>query len=418
VILKDSINTTALPTTGGTPALANNRPKSNAPAAQALFDAGAILFAKANLHEVSFGATSNNAFTGAVHNPYNLALIPGGSSGGNGAAAAARMCPAGLGADAAGSVRIPAALCGIAGLRPSIGRYPGSGATSGPDAQIFNVVPASSTRDTTGPMARTVADLVLLDSVVTGDFSAIKPVNLKGIRLGIASYFFTDLDPDVETVIGNVLAELTNLGVILVLADVPNIGTFDGAGFPITFHEAPIVLAQYLSANDPTVTLTALIDQVASPDVKAALESILPGGPNFVDIAAYNTALAMRAQLQATYANYFVSNNIAALIFPTTILPARPIGQDSTVELNGQQVNTFLAYVHNTDPGSIAGIPGLSLPAGLTSDGLPVGLGLDGPAGSDRALLAIGLAIEQVLGPLPPPNLPGSQAGRARFRAY
>lgn len=96
---------------------------------------------------------------------------------------------------------------------------------------------------------------------------------------------------------------------------------------------------------------------------------------------------------------------MAALVFPTTRLPARPIGQDATVELNGKLVPTFRVYIHNTAPGSNAGIPGLSIPAGLTSDGLPVGLELDGPAGSDRTLLAIGLAVEEVLGPLPAPKL-------------
>jgi Asp-tRNA(Asn)/Glu-tRNA(Gln) amidotransferase A subunit family amidase len=92
-------------------------------------------------------------------------------------------------------------------------------------------------------------------------------------------------------------------------------------------------------------------------------------------------------------------------VFPTTRLPARPIGQDATVELNGQLVPTFRVYIHNTHPGGNAGIPGLGIPAGLTSDSLPVGLELDGPAGNDRTLLAIGLAVEEVLGPLPAPKL-------------
>jgi hypothetical protein len=120
----------------------------------------------------------------------------------------------------------------------------------------------------------------------------------------MASYFFNNLDPEVETAIDNVLEELTKLGVVLVTADVPNVGTLDGAGFPIVFHEAPIVLAEYLGANDPAVTLTDLIDQVASPDVKGVLESILPGGPNFTDLAAYNTrsrcAPSCRPTMQST----------------------------------------------------------------------------------------------------------------------
>lgn len=403
VLLKDGINTAALPTTAGTRALARNRPKANAPVAQALFDAGAILFGKANMHELAFGVTSNNAFTGPVRNPYNPALIAGGSSGGNGAAVAARICPAGLGEDTGGSVRIPAALCGIAGLRPSIGRYPGTGA-SGPEAATFDLVPLSSTRDTAGPMARTVADAALLDCVIAGDSAPPDPANLKGVRLGIASYFFAGLDSQVEAVIGKALKELTHLGAVLVEADVPDVGALNAAAFPIVFYEAPIVLAGYLRANNTGVTLDELLDQVASPNVKSVLESILPGGASAVARSAYQAALATRSKLQANYADYFADNNVAALVFPTTILPARPIGQDTTVDLNGAQVNIFLTYIRNTDPGSVAGIPGLSLPSGLTSDGLPVGLELDGPAGSDRALLAIGLAIERALGSLPPPR--------------
>ena len=344
--------------------------------AQALFDAGAILFAKANMHELALGITSNNAFTGPVRNPYNPALIAGGSSGGNGAATAARICPAGLGEDTGGSVRIPAALCGIAALRPTIGRYPGAGESSGSGAEFLNVIPLSSTGDTTGPMARTVADLVLLDSAVTGESAALTPATLAGLRLGVAPFFFTDLDPGVRKVIESVMDQLDKHGVVFVDADVPDVGTLDAAaGFPIVAFEAPIDLTAYLNANDPSVTLTDLINQVASPDVKAALQSFLPGGANFTPPAQYNSALATRAQLQSTYSTYFTTNDVAALFFPTAILPARPIGQDTTVELNGKQFSTFLTYIHNTDSGGVAGLPGLSLPAGLTRHHLPGGVG-------------------------------------------
>jgi indoleacetamide hydrolase len=108
--------------------------------------------------------------------------------------------------------------------------------------------------------------------------------------------------------------------------------------------------------------------------------------------------------LQAAYRQAFVDNGLDALVLPTTPLPARQIGQDETVELNGRPVPTFFTYIRHTDPGAGAGIPGLSLPAGLTRDGLPVGLELDGLAGSDRALLAIGLAVEEELGSLPAPT--------------
>src|ERR1700722_18664315 len=155
--LKDNLDTVDYPTTGGTPGLTGNRPKRNAVIAQALFDAGAIALGKCNLHELAYGITNNNAAFGPARNPYAPDRIPGGSSGGTGVAVAARLAPGGVGTDTGGSVRVPAALCGIVGFRPSTGRW----------SQV-GVVPISHTRDTPGPMARNVADCALMDGVVCG----------------------------------------------------------------------------------------------------------------------------------------------------------------------------------------------------------------------------------------------------------
>jgi Asp-tRNA(Asn)/Glu-tRNA(Gln) amidotransferase A subunit family amidase len=152
----------------------------------------------------------------------------------------------------------------------------------------------------------------------------------------------------------------------------------------------------------PPRDLDELVADIASPDVAALFSVVL--GPGAIPESAYREALAKRPMLQAAYRQAFVDNGLDALVLPTTPLPARQIGQDETVELNGRPVPTFFTYIRHTDPGAGAGIPGLSLPAGLTRDGLPVGLELDGPAGSDRALPAIGLAVEEELGSLPAPT--------------
>jgi indoleacetamide hydrolase len=356
--------------------------------------------AKTNMHELAFGITSTNAAYGAIKNPYNKEMIPGGSSGGTAAGIAARFSPAGLGSDTGGSVRIPPALCGIAGLRPSVGngnkRYPDRG-----------VVPNSHTRDTVGPMARTVVDLALLDSVITGE-AAPQPAVLKGVRLGVPrGYFWEGLDAELAQVMDVALARLRTAGVVLVEANLDGIGDINNKiSFPIALYEVGPDLTAYLAAEGGGISFDAVVADIASKDVAGAFAAA-----KTMPKEAYEAAIKTgRPQLQMLYADYFKTNGVDAVVFPTTPLPARPIntggdtGKD-TVELNGNQVPTFPTYIRNTDPGSNAGIPGLSLPAGLTKSGMPVGLELDGPLGSDQRLLALGMAIETELGPLPAPRI-------------
>src|SRR2546427_793948 len=362
--------------------------------------ARALLFARANRQEGALGITSHNYHFGAVRNPYDSTLIPGGSSGGTGAGIAARVCPAGLGTDTGGSVRIPAALCGVVGLRPTKGRY-----------SIAGIVPISHTRDTPGPMGRTVADVALLDAVETLTTPA-RPARLRGLRLGVPrNPFWQDLDPEVAAVMEDALHRLRALGVVLVEVDVPGVVTLDQqAGFPIALFEANLDIPAYLAAEGNGITFDDIQRQIASPDVAGAIAAARGGA---IPQAVYEHALnVVRPELQALYASYFADNGVAAMVFPTTVLPARPIGQDQTVELNGRQVDTFTTYIRNTDADAVAGIPGLALPAGRTRSGLPVGMELDGPMGSDRLLLSVGLALEaSAFRPLRAPKLAIAEDG-------
>jgi Asp-tRNA(Asn)/Glu-tRNA(Gln) amidotransferase A subunit family amidase len=393
VVIKDNIDVAGVPTTAGTPALRANWPLASAPVAEALFRAGAILLGKANMHELADGITNNNAAFGAVRNPYAPAMIPGGSSGGTAAAIAARLCAAGLGTDTGGSVRIPAALCGIAGLRPSSGRYPGAG-----------IVPISHTRDTAGPMARTVADVALLDAVISG--AAAPPVvpALRGVRLGVPQVpFYEDLDPELAAVIEAALEKLVAAGCVLIPADLPELASLSRAAGAISYYEQPRDLDAYLAAASGGLSTREVAAGIASPDVRAIFETDVLGA-TAISEQAYRQAMDdHRPRLQAAYARHFDDLRLDALALPTTVLPARPIGEDRDVELNGRRVPTFATYLRNTRIMTIAGIPGLSLPAGLTAAGLPVGLELDAPAGTDRALLGLGMAVEAVLGCLPSP---------------
>lgn len=393
--LKDNLDTADLPTSGGTPGLAGQRPKRNAIVVEKLIAAGAIALGKCNLHELAYGITNNNAAFGPARNPYAPDRIPGASSGGTAVAVAARVAPGGIGSDTGGSVRIPAALCGIVGLRPTTGRWSQEG-----------IVPISHTRDTAGPMTRSVADCALLDGVVTGTPTEIAPAPLQGLRVGVPRrHFWENLDTELEQVCQQALRRLADGGVTFVDIDMSEEAAIDGeAGFPIALYETVTDLNRYLAERGTGLDFAGLVAKVASPDVKGILQTLL--GDGAVPEAAYRKALQQRSVLQQTYARHFREHGIAAIIFPTTPAPAAKIGEDETFMLNGKPAPTFPTFIRNTGPGSVAGIPGISLPAGMTAAGLPVGLELSGPQASDWQLLAIAAALEPLLPKLPAPPTP------------
>jgi Asp-tRNA(Asn)/Glu-tRNA(Gln) amidotransferase A subunit family amidase len=396
--IKDSVNTQDLPTTAGTNALRGFRPSADATVVTKLRAAGAIVLGKTNLHELSFGWTSDNQAFGPVRNPYDPTRIPGGSSGGTAAAVAARMSPLGVAEDTQGSIRVPAALCGICGFRPTTGRYPNDG-----------VAPITPLFDQVGAHARSVDDLVLFDSVMTGDDQPLAPARLKGLRLGIArGYYFGGLDPAVEQVHDQLLARLRAAGVVFVEAEIPGLSELVAlVTGPVQIHDAAASLKRYLRESGAPVSFDQLVDQI-SPDVRAIFDRhILPGAPRAVADTAYASACNVhRPAMQRLFAAYFAENRVAALLFPTTLSPATPIGDADTVSIHGVQVPFSTAMSRNIAPGSTAGLPGLVLPAGLTPNThLPVALELDGPAGDDRGLLSLGLAIERALDPIAAPAL-------------
>lgn len=389
IALKDNIDAVGFQCGNGTGALQGREPLADAELVRRLRAAGALLPGKLGLHELAFGITTNNAVTGAVRNPWDPMRIPGGSSGGSGAAVAARLVPAAIGTDTGGSVRVPAALCGVAGLRPTVGRVSSDG-----------IAPISATRDTAGPLARSVADLVLLDGVLTGETSPLSAVALRGLRLGLPQEaFWDDLDPGVRRQADAAMAILREAGAEFVPVALPGIAQLDGeVSFVVALYEFVRDMTAYLRDKSRGITFEQLIAGIGSADVRAIAGPLV--GEGAVPEAAYRQALQARQRLQALYARAFESSGVAALVFPTTPSTAARIGEDETFEFNGRACPTFATFIRNTDPGSNAALPGLSLPIGL-SQGLPVGLALDGPAGSDRHLLAIGAAIEAALPPMP-----------------
>jgi len=408
IVVKDNINTRGLQTSAATPALEGFAPARHAPSVQRLVDAGAILLGKANMHELAFGITSTNLSpqAGPVRNPWDPGLIPGGSSGGTAAAIAARIVPAGLGTDTGGSTRIPAALCGIVGLRPSVGDGGTQRRYHDPDA----VVPISHTRDTVGPMARTVADVTLLDGVITGHgpLAPLAPATVANLRIGLPAPLWAGLEAALEQVARAALDKLAAAGVTLVPVEMGELLALnEQVSMAIALREPVEDLRAWLVANQaPVQSVAAVAARIASPDVRTIFEAILASTSG----DDYQKAMTVwRPRLQQLYAQTFAADGLDALLFPTTRLTAVSIDElngSSRVSIDGSAfIDEMAAYLRNTDPSSNAGIPGLSLPAGITRERLPVGLELDGPAGSDRRLLAIGLAFEQILGVLPAPTI-------------
>jgi mandelamide amidase len=398
LVVKDNVHVAGLPNTAGTPGLKAFVPRENAPTAQRLIDNGAIILGKTNMHELAFGISGYNEgfFTAqpiGTRNPYDRTRIAGGSSSGTGAAIGARLAPGGLGSDTGGSVRIPAALTGTAGLRPTIGRYSQEGVT-----------PISHSRDTVGPMGQTVADVALLHSAITGR-GMPTAVSLSRVKLGLyRAYFWKDLDPDTRAVAENALDKLKAAGATIVEVDMPDLQRLnDAASFPVALYEAYDDLRAYLARYGTGKTIEQVAEMIASKDVKATYDGLvlprkLPAPNGVVDAApAYKAAMATA---RPALLKHFMDtlSKVDALVAPTTPTVAVKQGPEASAP------PTFLQFIRNTDPGSNAGLPGLTIPAGIgPMTGMPIGISLDGPSGGEERLLALGLTIEKVLGRTPPP---------------
>ncbi len=378
---KDLLDTSGVRTTVGSKILANNVPAHDAAIIDKLESAGAILVGKTGLHEWAYGITSTNPHFGPVRNPWDPERIPGGSSGGSAAALAAGLCSFSLGSDTGGSIRIPAALCGVTGLKPTFGRISRRGA-----------FPLGHTLDTLGPFALTVRDTALAYHEIcgkdAGDPSTVdapaeippfeSEPNLSGAVIGLPStFFFDNLHPDVDTAVRSALRRLEELGAELQEVSVPEIEPANSLHRLILLAEATSVHRRRLEERP----------QDFGDDVRSLLEQ-----GRLVLATDYLDAQRARRRFCAEFAAAL--RRVDALVMPAIPIPTARIGE-LEIEVNGAMENVRLATTRNIRALNLTGLPVLSVPCGFHGDGLPIGLQIVGRAFDESRILAIGHAYQQ-----------------------
>jgi len=381
---KDLFYTKGVATTAGSKILKDFVPGYDATAIERLREAGAVLVAKAGLHEFAYGITNNNPHFGPVRNPWDQARIPGGSSGGSAAALAAGMCTFSLGSDTGGSVRIPASFCGVVGLKPTFGRI-----------SRYGVFPLGHTLDHVGHFAWSVADAALILEALAGpdpndDSAAAEPPpkvdlpadpKLSGLRVGVpGNYFFERLEPDVEKAVRAAVGKFRDLGAEIVEVEVAEIEDFTVLGRLILLPEATSVHRSRLKTR--------------RADIGADVLALLDQG-QFVPATDYLDAQRRRRELIRTLNRLFDQVNV--IVTPTTPITAPKIGQ-GTVEIGGRTEDARLAATRLVRALNMAGVPTLSVPCGLDSRGLPIGLQIFGRAFDEAGVLRAGHAYEQASG--------------------
>jgi aspartyl-tRNA(Asn)/glutamyl-tRNA(Gln) amidotransferase subunit A len=371
ISLKDLIALEGVPTTAASQVRADAVAYRDALVVQRLKQAGAVIVGTCNLHEFAFGTTSEDSAYGPVHHPLDAARSPGGSSGGSAAAVAAGLCVASVGTDTGGSVRIPAAACGVVGLKPAYGEIPCHG-----------VVPLARSLDHVGPLTLSVEDAWLLYRIMRGDTLPAWPpaanrVDLEGVSIGTPRAYFLDLlDDGVRAEHDAALARLAAVGVRIVEVDVPHASDIAAVYLLVGFAEVAAYHAPALEARAELYT----------PPVRSRLHL-----SRYVLAEDYVRARDGRDRLGHEVDAALSACDVLAL--PTLPIPAPPIGAAS-IATGAGRMPVRAATLRLTQLFNLTGHPAISLPAGRTSDGWPTGLQLVGPRGATERLLEIARAVE------------------------
>lgn len=367
VSIKDLIDVTGLPTTAASRVRAGHIAKADAAVVAHLRRAGAVIVGKCNLHEFALGTTNEESAFGPARHPFDLTRSPGGSSGGSAVSVAALMCCASIGTDTGGSIRIPAAACGVVGLKPSFGEISTAG-----------VFPLSSSLDHVGPLTKHVEDAWLVYQAIRNEAAARPAARpLAGLRLGkLTGYFLERLDPDVRNRFDEALARLQDSGVTIIETNVPHAAEISSIYVNVSLPEAAAHHARDLERQP----------EAYSPGVLARLQQ-----GRQVSMEDYTRAQRDRALLRAGVNAALATCD--ALVLPTLPIPAPHIGATSvTVGSASEPIRPLMLRL--TQLFNLTGHPAISLPCGKTADGLPCGVQLVGRTQETFDLLSVALACE------------------------
>jgi len=379
--LKDLFETAGIRTTSGTRIYDNYVPTQDCTVAAKFSEAGAILIGKLNMHPLAFGPTGENGDYGHMHNPWNPERITGGSSGGSGSAASAGQCPITMGSDTGGSVRIPAALCGIVGLKPTYGRVSRAGLT-----------PLSWCLDHPGPMVRTVEDAALTMNAIAGrdprdpataevpipDYTEALTEDIRGLRIGVVKeYFESEINSQVADLVQRAISELGELGAEIVEVSLP------------LYQYAQPISNAILSAEATAAHRDILLSDGDKlyPQVRDRLEEGL-----FITAAEY---------LRAQQARQVFCAHVAELLKDVDLLagPVEPVTAPEIlarrIEVGGESLPAVPLLTKYTRVYNITGSPAISVPCGFAEDGLPVALHLAGRNFDETTVLRAAYAYQQ-----------------------
>jgi len=374
--LKDLYETAGIRTTHGSKFFTDYVPENDALVVHKLKEGGAVLLGKNNMHEIALGVTNVNAHFGACHNPWNLERIPGGSSGGSAAALAAGLCLGSFGSDTGGSIRIPAALCGVVGLKPTYGRI-----------SLRGVIPLSWHLDHAGPMARQVHDVAILLKHVAGydpedpssvnvaveDYEASLEGGVRGWKIALATdEYFTRADSEIISAVQTAAKILEEQGAQVIAVDFPEgyqaalingrMVTSDGAAF----HQERL-------QSRPQDFGPGVIERLQEGAARSAME--------------YSQMRKEQSRLRRLYERFFEQYDV--LLTPTTPVTAPPIQGPNAVE----QARLLTRF---TAPFNLTGLPAISLPCGFSHEGLPIGLQIISAPWAEAKVLRAAYAYEQV----------------------